>query len=120
MRHPISPFLVILVVLASGCASTKYPAQTAASSNPPPAIRNSAPQKPVVWIRGEVKQGSHAIAWREGMSAWNAIDESGGVTYSAANMVLVYRNEKAVDRQSLYLSRLIKLLPDDIVLVPTE
>lgn len=77
--------------------------------------------EPVVRVRGEVQKGIQKLIWRPGMTAWDAIQEAGGITFYATDMVVVYRNGALMkERRTVYWSRLIKLLPGDEVVVPTQ
>jgi hypothetical protein len=76
---------------------------------------------PKVMVKGETKKGPlREVAWKDGMTAWDAIQEAGGITRFAADNVCVYRNGKSVGIQTVYWSRLIKLMPDDVVVVDND
>jgi hypothetical protein len=54
------------------------------------------------------------------MTAWDAIQEAGGITRFAADCVWVYRAGHSVGKQTVYWSRLIKLFPNDVVVVDND
>jgi len=74
--------------------------------------------EPKVMVKGEIQKGPlKEVAWQDGMTAWDAIQESGGITRFAADAVCVYRHGQSVGTQTVYWSRLIKILPNDVIVV---
>jgi hypothetical protein len=71
-----------------------------------------------IWVKGEVKKGELLyLPWKPGMTAWEAIEQAGGVTFYAAEGVSVMRAGQRVFKGSRNDARSWKLLPNDGVLV---
>lgn len=76
------------------------------------------PSRQSIWVKGEVKNGQLLyLPWKPGMTAWEAIEQAGGVTFYAADGVGVIRAGQRVFKGSQHDSQQWKLLPNDGVIV---
>lgn len=76
-----------------------------------------------VWVKGEVQKGSLLkVDWVNGMTAWDAVEKAGGVTFYASDCVLVRRDQDkhTVFKGTVFNSRSCKLRPSDVVIVMKE
>jgi len=78
------------------------------------------PSHQSIWVKGEVKNGEFLyLPWKPGMTAWEAIEQAGGVTFYAGDGVTVIRAGQRVFKGSQHDAQQQhwKLLPNDGVIV---
>jgi len=116
-------FLVTCIsacIFLSGCKSFESEARQDKSKDSNLLTYDPSQTQSKIEVKGEVRKGPVIVKWYNGMTAWDAIQEAGGITRFAADCVWVYRAGHSVGKQTVYWSRLIKLFPNDVVVVDND
>jgi len=79
---------IIASILLSGCMSSNSAERANKSKECTLLDSDTSQVQSWIWVKGAVQNGAQKLRWRNGMTAWDAVQEAGGITRFAADVVM--------------------------------